>query len=94
MVENANAILARLLTEARLVAGLTQVQVAGRLGRPQSFVAKYEKGERTIAAAELAVVALALNTNISKVLEELSRELAASTTRRSHRESTQTEPQE
>ena len=33
-----------LLVQARKYAGLTQQQLAERLGKPQSFVAKYETG--------------------------------------------------
>jgi transcriptional regulator with XRE-family HTH domain len=38
----------RRLREARLAAGLTQVEVAAKLGRPQSFVSKCESGERRV----------------------------------------------
>jgi transcriptional regulator with XRE-family HTH domain len=41
------------LREARLAVGLTQVQVAERLGKPQSFVSKVELGERRIDPVEL-----------------------------------------
>ncbi len=41
------------LREARIAAGLTQVQVAKRLGKPQSFVSKVELGERRIDPVEL-----------------------------------------
>ena len=41
------------LREARLGAGLTQVEVAGKLGKPQSFVSKSESGERRVDAVEL-----------------------------------------
>ena len=37
-----------LLTEKRKHAGLTQAIVAGRLGKPQSFISKYESGERRV----------------------------------------------
>lgn len=43
----------RLLRAARQRAGLTQVQVARALGRPQSFVAKCESGERRMDIIEL-----------------------------------------
>jgi transcriptional regulator with XRE-family HTH domain len=33
-------------------AGVTQSQLAVKLGRPQSFVAKYETGERRLDVAE------------------------------------------
>jgi transcriptional regulator with XRE-family HTH domain len=42
------------LRAARHEAGLTQVQVARAFGRPQSFIAKCEAGERRIDAVELA----------------------------------------
>ena len=40
--------LRELLTEARIHSGLTQTELAVRLRRPQSFVAKYEGGERRL----------------------------------------------
>ncbi|MFT3990645.1 MAG: helix-turn-helix transcriptional regulator [Luteolibacter sp.] len=40
--------LRRLLKESRQDAGLTQMEVAGRLERPQSLVAKIESGERKL----------------------------------------------
>ena len=36
------------LVAARQAAGLTQVEVAGRLGKPQSYVSKAENGERRL----------------------------------------------
>ncbi|MBL8841971.1 MAG: helix-turn-helix transcriptional regulator [Planctomycetes bacterium] len=41
------------LREARVAAGLTQVEVARRLGKPQSFVSKCESGERRVDVVEL-----------------------------------------
>ncbi len=38
-------------------AGLTQVEVANRLKRPQSFVSKIESGERRVDAVELSELA-------------------------------------
>lgn len=43
----------RRLREARRQAGLSQVEVATRLRRPQSFVSKAESGERRIDFVEL-----------------------------------------
>jgi len=45
------------LRAARLAIGLTQVEVARRLGRPQSFVSKSETGERRLDIVELASLA-------------------------------------
>ncbi len=41
------------LRKARVAAGLTQVDVARSLGRPQSYVSKCESGERRIDPVEL-----------------------------------------
>jgi len=45
------------LREARLDAGLTQADVARRLGRPQSYVSKCETGERRVDVVELTTLA-------------------------------------
>ena len=42
-----------MLVEAREASGLTQADVAKRLGKPQSFVSKYERGERRLDLPEL-----------------------------------------
>lgn len=41
------------LRQARLDAGLTQAQVAAKLGRRQTFVSKCESGERRVDVVEL-----------------------------------------
>lgn len=45
------------LRQARLDAGLTQSDVAARLGKPQSFISKVELGERCLDVVELQIVA-------------------------------------
>lgn len=52
-----------LLVEAREHAGLTQAEVARRLRRPQSFVAKYEGNERRIDVVEFIQIARALGVD-------------------------------
>jgi transcriptional regulator with XRE-family HTH domain len=42
------------LREARLAARLTQVEVAAKLRKPQSYVSKCESGERRVDVVELA----------------------------------------
>ena len=44
----------------RIAADLTQAQLAARLERPQSFVAKYEGGERRLDVIEFMEVAEAI----------------------------------
>jgi transcriptional regulator with XRE-family HTH domain len=46
--------------QVRKGAGLTQVGLADRLGRPQSFVSKYERGERKLDVIEFCEVCRAL----------------------------------
>lgn len=63
--------LCAVLRELRLESGLTQVQVAERLQEPQSFVSKYEAGERRLDVVELHHVAAALGSNVQAVVERL-----------------------
>ncbi len=61
-----------LLTSARTKAGMTQQQLADRLGKPQSFVAKYEGGERRIDVVELVVIAKVLNLDPARAVKEVA----------------------
>jgi transcriptional regulator with XRE-family HTH domain len=63
--------LRELLIAARKKAGLTQQEVADRLGRPQSFVAKYEGGERRLDVVEFVHVAEALESDPARMLRAL-----------------------
>ena len=60
----------RFLVEARKAAGVTQVELAARLDRPQSFVSKVERRERRIDVIEFCQVAEALGHDPSKLLKE------------------------
>lgn len=62
----------KLLIEARKEADLTQVQVASRLGRPQSFVSKYENGERRLDIVEFLDVAEAIDLDAIKLIRRLT----------------------
>ena len=63
--------LTALLFEARKKAGLTQQQVADRLKKPQSYVAKYEGGERRLDVIEFLAVCKALRTSAALLVGEL-----------------------
>lgn len=63
-----------LLVSARESAGLTQTQVAERLGKPQSFVSKYERGERRLDVLEFVDVTRALGLDPSEYLSQFSRD--------------------
>jgi transcriptional regulator with XRE-family HTH domain len=52
-----------LLRTARTERGQTQAELSAKLGRPQSFVAKYEKGERRLDVIEFLEVAAAIGVD-------------------------------
>jgi transcriptional regulator with XRE-family HTH domain len=56
------------LVHARKTAGITQAALAEKLGRPQSFVAKYEGRERRLDVAEYLMIARALGVDPFKML--------------------------
>ena len=60
--------LRELLIDTRKSAGLTQVDLSLRLKRPQSFVSKYERGERRLDVVEFSDVAKALGVDPGKLL--------------------------
>lgn len=60
-----------LLIEARREAGLTQVELAAKLSRPQSFVSKYERGERRLDLVEFLEVADALGFQPAQFIKKL-----------------------
>ncbi|MBI3054031.1 MAG: helix-turn-helix transcriptional regulator [Betaproteobacteria bacterium] len=55
---------------------LSQTEVAARLGRPQSYVSKYETGERRLDFAETVFVCDALGIGIEKFAATVSSKLA------------------
>ena len=63
--------LCKLLIEARQKCGLTQIDVSKKLGRPQSFVSKYENGERRLDVLEFLEVAEALDFEPSRIINQL-----------------------
>ncbi|RIR69087.1 XRE family transcriptional regulator [Mycobacteroides abscessus] len=64
--------LCAVLRDLRRAAGLTQVEVARRLDVPQSFVSKYESGERRLDVIELRHVAGAIGTTLETVFSSLT----------------------
>lgn len=63
------------LAAMRRNAGLTQQDVAERLGKPQSFVSAYEAGQRRVDVLELARIARALGLEPELVFGEVMRAL-------------------
>ena len=71
----ARNVLRMLLKDARLAAGLTQRQLAARLKKHQSYVARYESGARRLTVIEFVAVARALRCDPTRLLGTLLKKL-------------------
>jgi ribosome-binding protein aMBF1 (putative translation factor) len=67
-----------LLRGVRVEAGLTQSELASRLARDQTFVSKYESGERRLDILELREVCQAIGTDFVTFVRKLDRDLSDS----------------
>jgi len=56
------------LKRARIKSGLTQVEIAKKLGKPQSFISKVERGERRLDIIELKKISNLYKTDLNKLL--------------------------
>ncbi len=63
--------LLRLLVEVRKENNLTQQVVAKRLGKPQSYVSKYESGERRLDVIEFITVSRAIEVDPAELFKQL-----------------------
>jgi transcriptional regulator with XRE-family HTH domain len=63
--------LRELLKEARLAGDLRQTDIASRLGRPQSYVAKVEGGERVLSFIETLDFCKAIGLDPAVLVEQL-----------------------
>lgn len=68
----AQKVLRENLVAARKDAGLTQQELADRLGKPQSFVAKYEGGERRLDVVEFITVSAKIGCSAEKLLGKIA----------------------
>lgn len=64
-----------LLRQIRTDAGFTQAELAERIGVPQSFVSKYESGERRLDILELKEVCQALGSSLLDFVRRLEKEI-------------------
>lgn len=70
-----------LLIAARKKAGVTQQVLADSLHKPQSFVSKYERGERRLDVIEFIAVAHAIGIEPSRFIKMLDRKISNITTK-------------
>ena len=62
------------LKQTREQAGISQVQLAARLGQTQSAVSKIERGERRVDVVELRAMCRALGTSLPAFIRRLERD--------------------
>src|SRR5579872_4399076 len=74
---HADTIFRELLKELRLTKKLTQAELAGQLGHPQSYVSKFENGERRLDFVETSFLCDALGVKLENVARMFTRRLLA-----------------
>lgn len=61
-----------LLVQERKDRGITQVSLAKRLDKPQSYVSKYENGERRLDIVEFLDIAACLELDAAAFIQKLT----------------------
>ena len=72
LYERSYAAFTELLKEERKNAGLTQAVLAKKLRRPQSYVSKYERGDRRLDVIEFIEVARVIGFDPHDFLRKLA----------------------
>jgi transcriptional regulator with XRE-family HTH domain len=73
-----SAIMRGILTNFRATAQLTQAQLSSKLNRPQSYVSKYESGERKLTFIEVSEIVLCVGSTLSDFVDAFEEELELS----------------
>lgn len=63
------------LKKIRVEKGVTQLQLANMLKKPQSFVSKYESGERRIDVQEFICICKALQKDPCEVINDIEKDI-------------------
>ncbi|MGH1356897.1 MAG: helix-turn-helix domain-containing protein [Thalassovita sp.] len=71
LTSRAHAKLVRMLIDKREAVGVTQTELASRLGEYQSFVARLGSGQRRIDVVEFIELARVLDFDAASFIEEL-----------------------
>ena len=64
------------LADARQRANMTQVELARRLGKPQSVVSAFEAGKRRVDVIEFLLIVRALGADPVEIFAEIARSVA------------------
>lgn len=73
----ANKAVVDAVRSARLAAGLTQAELAGRIGRDQSHISLIEGSQRRLDLVEFHEIAMALGRDPAELFAEISETLQA-----------------
>ncbi|WP_416366711.1 helix-turn-helix domain-containing protein [Phaeobacter italicus] len=73
-----NTIQREILIGIRVSAQLTQTQLSKRLGHPQSYVSKYESGQRKLTLVEVREIAMCCGMSLRDFVDLLEKELKIS----------------
>ena len=73
--EQRRSALRNVLKSMRDAAGYTQEQMAELLGKPQSYISKYENGERRLDFIEVLEICDALHVSIQECMSGYKKEL-------------------
>lgn len=63
------------LKDIRKSAGITQLELANRLQKHQSYVSKYESGERRLDLIELREIILCCDTTLNSFVKEFEKRI-------------------
>lgn len=70
-----NGIQREILINIRMTAQLTQTQLSKKLGHPQSYVSKYEAGQRKLTLTEIREICLCCGVTLREFVELFEQEL-------------------
>lgn len=73
---DANRTCGKCLSQIRREQGITQVELAKKLGVPQSFISKVETGERSLRVYEQFAYAEALGIAVGALVQRLGADLS------------------
>lgn len=65
------ALVLKLLVAARKASGVTQIELADRLGQTQSFVSKIERGDRRLDIVQLRSILLEFGVTLQEFVRQL-----------------------
>lgn len=75
LYDRQNIVLRELLIDLRNEAQLTQKELSKQLGKPQSYVSKYESGERKLTLVEIRNIILCCNSTLKSFVASFEEEL-------------------